>query len=348
MFRSVILLAVLATAVGTSAGPAAAASKLYDMNRQLEERNPLDVPAPRPAPPQFAPAPGPFGDTLYNMDSLLNQRNPFDTSPASPPPVRTQTAQAPAPREVGTPPATPRAADPAVPDIYDADFEEMPGMSDLDGRDPLEPVNRAIFGFNELVYKYLLTPLAQGYNKVVPEVIRSSLNNVLNNLDGPVVLANDLLQGEFVRAGDTAARFLINSTLGVAGIADPASDLGFKKHSEDFGQTLGVWGVNEGFYLVLPLLGPSSPRDAVGRLLVDGYFDPLGHYLENTDNGEWGYVRSGVSGFNTYTGIVDDLENLRETSVDFYGALRSLYRQRREAEIRNREQGAVPALGGVR
>jgi phospholipid-binding lipoprotein MlaA len=104
--------------------------------------------------------------------------------------------------------------------------------------------------------------------------------------------------------------------------------------------------MNEGFYVVLPLLGPSNPRDAVGKLFIDGFFDPLGYYLSNTDNEEWGYVKSGVSGFATYADIVDDLENLRETSVDFYGALRSLYRQRREAEIRNREQGALPALGG--
>jgi phospholipid-binding lipoprotein MlaA len=349
MLRYVLLLALGAQLAVLDGAPALAASKLYDMNPPLAERHPLDTPPPAAPPaPKFGPAPGPFTDTLYNMDSLLNQRNPFDTSPPSPPPVSRSAQVVPpptaAPREVGTPPAAP-ASEPDALDIYNPDSDEIPGMSDLDGRDPLEPVNRAIFGFNELVYKYFLTPLAKGYNKVVPEPVRSSLSNVLANLDGPVVLANDLLQGEFSRAGDTAARFLINSTLGVAGIADPASDLGFKKHSEDFGQTLGAWGMNEGFYLVLPLLGPSSPRDAVGKLLVDGYFDPLGYYLNDTDNTEWGYVRSGVSGFSTYAGIVDDLENLRETSVDFYGALRSLYRQRREAEILNREQGAVPTLG---
>jgi phospholipid-binding lipoprotein MlaA len=246
---------------------------------------------------------------------------------------------------VSTLPAKPRDELEMAADIYDPDSDEIPGMNELDGRDPLEPVNRAIFGFNEFVYKYLMTPLAKGYNAVVPEPIRSGLSSVLSNLDGPVILANDLLQGEFARAGDTAARFVINTTLGVGGIADPAGDLGFKKHSEDFGQTLGVWGMNEGFYIVLPLLGPSSPRDAIGKLVVDGYFDPLGYYLDDTDNEEWGYVKSGVSGFSTYAGIVDDLENLRETSVDYYGAIRSLYRQRREAEIRNREQGAVPTLG---
>lgn len=353
MLRPVISLAVIVAAIGFGTAPAAAASKLYYMDRQLNESNPLDQPAPSIPQPQFGPAPGPFGDTLYDMDALLNQRNPFDTSPPSSPPVRSrdvaQAQAAPTAREIGTPPATPAqsgSSDADIPDLYDPDSFGAPGTADLDGRDPLEPINRGIFAFNEFVYRYLLTPLAKGYNNVVPEPVRNSLGNMLSNLNGPVVLANDLLQGEFARAGDTTMRFLINSTLGVAGIADPASDLGFEKHSEDFGQTLGVWGMNEGFYLVLPLLGPSSPRDAIGKLLVDGYFDPFGFYLSETDNEHWGYVKSGVSGFTTYADIVDDLENLRETSVDFYGALRSLYRQRREAEIRNREQGAVPALGG--
>ena len=353
MFRYFLLLALVTGAAGIE--PVAAAPKLYDMDRQLNERNPLDAPQPvaQPTPPSqpgSTPAPGAFRSTLYDMDSLLNQRNPFDTSPvpAAPRARPAEMVQAPStpPRDVPQAPVPPPAGDPDFPDIYGPDSDEIPGIGDLDGRDPLEPLNRGIFAFNEFVYKNILTPLARGYNKVVPEPIRNSLDNVLSNLNGPVVFANDILQGEFRRAGDTGARFLINSTLGVLGTADVADDLGFQKHSEDFGQTLGVWGMNEGFYLVLPLLGPSNPRDAVGKLLIDGYFDPLGYYLDATDNEEYGYVRSGVSGFTEFTGIVDDLDNLRETSVDFYGALRSLYRQRRAAQIRNQEQGAVPALGG--
>ena len=342
----------LAVAFLTAIGPSQAAPKLYDMNGQLGERNPLDTPPPAVplAPAQPSSAPAGFGSTLYDMDALLNQRNPFDTSPAPaapprPAPLQTVQGMSPPVQAVGTPPATPASNMPDLPDLY-ADSDDIPGITDLDGRDPLEPLNRGIFAFNEFVYEYLLTPLARGYNKVVPEPIRTSLDNMISNLNGPVVLANDLLQGEFKRAGDTTARFFINSTLGVLGTVDVADDLGFKKHSEDFGQTLGAWGLDEGFYLVLPLLGPSNPRDAVGKLFVDGYFDPLGYYLSETDNDEWGYVRSGVGGFTEYTGIVDDLDNLRETSVDFYGALRSLYRQRRAAQIRNQEQGAVPALGG--
>lgn len=357
---SSLALALFAATFVSAAPEALAASKLYDMNPLLGQGNPLADPsaarAAQQAPAGQPSSAGQFGSQLYDMDRMLNERNPFDTSPAPAPissqrrPVETaQSTGAPAPaRDVSAPAAKPASsdADPTFPDLEDLGPDGS--AVDVDGRDPLEPVNRAIFGFNEFVYQYLLTPVARGYNKVVPEIIRDSLSRAISNLNGPVILANDLLQGEFKRAGTTTTRFVLNSTLGFLGTQDVASEMGFAKHSEDFGQTMGAWGVGEGFYLVLPLLGPSNPRDAIGKFLVDGYFDPLGYHLDDTDNQNWGYVRSGVGGFVDYTEIVDDLDNLRETSVDFYGALRSLYRQRREAEIRNREQGAVPSLGGGR
>lgn len=352
-------LAVFAVSAVTFVPDSLASSRLYDMNTVLGQENPLDVrqvpqPAVQPArtPGTGQPSPdGRFGSQLYNMDQMLNERNPFDRSPVQQAPISAQRTSAAAPAttvelaQAAKPPAAKAGGDGEFPNL---DEEYDPGQigGDVDGRDPLEPVNRVIFGFNEFVYEYLLTPAARGYNKVVPEFARDSLSNTISNLKAPVTLANDVLQLEAKRAGTTVMRFVINSTLGFFGMMDPASELGFKKHSEDFGQTLGSYGVGEGFYLVLPLLGPSNPRDAVGKLLVDSYFDPLGYYLDNTDNENWGFVRSGVSGFNEYAGIVDDLDNLRQTSVDFYGALRSLYRQRRAAEIRNQEQGAVPALGG--
>jgi phospholipid-binding lipoprotein MlaA len=359
-------LALFAVAGVSYATASQAANKLYDMNHLMNQGNPLDVhqvpqtvPQPARTPQSGQPSDSRFGSQLYDMDRMLNEQNPFDRSPPQPPLASQRQSAQPSPLEVAQTPnpppspapklgssSTPAAGnDPAFPDL---DEEYDPGQlgADVDGRDPLEPVNRAIFGFNEFVYEYLLTPAARGYNRFVPEFARDSLSNTISNLKGPVTLANDILQLEASRAGTTFVRFVINSTLGFFGILDPASELGFSKHSEDFGQTMGSYGVGEGFYLVLPLLGPSNPRDAVGKLLVDGYFDPFGYYLSNTDNENWGYVRSGVSGFSEYAGIVDDLDNLRQTSVDFYGALRSLYRQRREAEIRNREQGAVPALGG--
>src|SRR5690606_26299719 len=129
----------------------------------------------------------------YDMDRMLNERNPFDTSRAAPaalPPQRIETAQAPA-----APPSI--NADPTFPDLDEYDPGDF--GADLDGRDPLETVNRGIFAFNEFVYQYLLTPLARGYNAVVPDPIRDGLSNAISNLNGPVVLANDLLQGEFKR-----------------------------------------------------------------------------------------------------------------------------------------------------
>ena len=362
-------LALVAVSAVSFAPDLLAANKLYDMNQMMDQGNPLDVrQVPQSAQPQPARAPQPaqpgdsrFGSQLYDMDRMLKEQNPFDRSPAQPPLSAQRQSAAPmaAPIEIAqTPNAPPSPApisstakpavgsDPGFPNLDDEYDPGQLGGGDVDGRDPLEPLNRAIFGFNEFVYEYLLTPSARTYNKYVPELARESLSNTINNLKGPVTLANDILQLEAKRAGITIARFVINSILGFFGMMDPATELGLARHSEDFGQTLGSYGVGEGFYLVLPLLGPSNPRDAIGKLLVDGYFDPLGYYLDNTDNENWGYVRSGVSGFDEYAGIVDDLDNLRQTSVDFYGALRSLYRQRREAEIKNREQGAVPAIGG--
>ena len=156
-----------------------------------------------------------------------------------------------------------------------------------------------------------------------------------------MILANDLLQGEFKRAYETSARLVLNSTVGLVGFIDVAERLGIKPHDEDFGQTLGVWGVGEGFYLVLPIFGPSNPRDGFGKLLVDGYLDPLGLWLDNTGRGEIAWALTGVTGMVAYADVVNDLDRIRETSVDFYGALRSLYRQKRAAEISNGEAGVT-------
>ena len=142
--------------------------------------------------------------------------------------------------------------------------------------DPIEPVNRAIFSFNMFVDTWLLEPVARGYRFVTPEPARRSVANFLANLRSPVIFANDALQGERERAGITLGRFMINTTLGVAGLFDPASALGYHRHDEDFGQTLGVWGVPSGPYLMLPLLGPSNGRDTAGRV-GDYFINPLNH-----------------------------------------------------------------------
>jgi len=201
--------------------------------------------------------------------------------------------------------------------------------------DPLESMNRAIFEVNEGLQDVLLRPIAKFYNANVNLTVRQGISNFLDNLSSPVIFANDLLQGEFERALTTFGRAIINTTIGIVGFADVASALGLERHDEDFGQTLAVYGMGEGFYLVLPILGPSSPRDAIGKLVIDPYLDPLGLWLGNTDRQNIEYTLTGAKGLDEYAGIVDELNQVKKTSVDYYAAVRSLYRQKRKTEINN-------------
>ncbi len=206
--------------------------------------------------------------------------------------------------------------------------------ADDDVGDPIEPVNRAIFSANDFLQRLLFRPMAEFYTLLVPDFMRDGVRNVLNNLRTPVVLANDLLQWEGQRALDTTKRFFINSTIGIGGIIDVADEWGIKGHDEDFGQTLAVWGVGEGFYLVLPILGPSNPRDGIGKL-ADFYLDPLSQWSANTDREEITYTRTLLGGIDSFSRVMDDLEKLKETSIDYYAAVRSISRQKRKTEIRN-------------
>ncbi len=220
--------------------------------------------------------------------------------------------------------------------------------ADEEINDPLEPMNRFIFDFNEFLQDAFLRPISQFYNKTVHPTIREGVSNFLNNLSSPVILANDILQGEFERALQTFGRVLINSTIGIGGIADVAAELGVERHEEDFGQTLATYGMGEGFYLVLPIFGPSNPRDAIGKFAVDTYLDPLGLWLDNTDRDEIGFALDGAEGLDEYAGIVDELNQVKKTSVDYYAAIRSLYRQKRKTEINNGstlELPPIPDLG---
>lgn len=205
-----------------------------------------------------------------------------------------------------------------------------------EANDPLEPMNREIFKFNQFADKYLIKPVAQGYVYVVPADGRKSVRNFLNNLRSPVVLANDILQGEVQRAGTTLARAVFNTTIGIGGLFDVGSGIGLPYHDEDFGQTLAVWGIGEGPYLVLPVLGPSNPRDTVG-IVVDGFMDPLNLYLDHTDRAYLIYVRAAIDGIDKRSQVLDVLDELERTSLDFYATIRSLYRQRRIEEINNGE-----------
>ncbi len=216
-----------------------------------------------------------------------------------------------------------------------------------DANDPLEGLNRRIFNFNEGLQEAVLRPIAETYNETVPANGRRALKNAFDNLSEPITFVNNILQGEFERAINTFVRAMINTVFGAAGLMDVAGEMGLESQSEDFGQTLGVWGVGEGFYLVLPVLGPSSPRDALGRFLVDSYFDPLGHYLENIDETEIDIALDVVDGILEYADVVEELDQIKKTSVDYYAAIRSLYRQKRRAEISNGENIDLPPIPDI-
>lgn len=203
--------------------------------------------------------------------------------------------------------------------------------------DPLEPLNRGVFQVNQAVDAMFLRPLSDFYRIMIPPPMREGVHNILSNLRTPVILANDLLQGEFDRAGVTTGRFLINSTLGIGGLADWATDFGLPYHDEDFGQTLAVWGTPEGPYLVLPVIGPSNPRDAVGLAVDSALLDPVGYLTLTGEAPEWlvtaSRVRLAMTLLDARSANAEELDDLQKSSLDYYAALRSLYRQYRTAEI---------------
>jgi phospholipid-binding lipoprotein MlaA len=198
-------------------------------------------------------------------------------------------------------------------------------------RDPLEPVNRAVFEFNRVLDGLILEPVAIMYHTAVPTLVRDGVTNFLSNLRTPVVLANDLLQGEFGRAEKTLGRFMLNTILGLGGLIDVGGLVGMpERHDEDFGQTLAIYGVGEGPYLMVPLLGPSNPRDLTGRV-VDLLFDPL-FFFAPTDVS---IARFGTQTVDFRQRNLDTIDELERSSLDLYAATRTLVRQLRANEIRN-------------
>jgi len=199
--------------------------------------------------------------------------------------------------------------------------------------DPFENVNRKVFAFNNALDNAIVEPVSKVYRALVPSVIRISARNFLSNLETPVVLLNDLLQGKFIRAETTFKRFLINSTVGFFGLTGPASEMGLLNHSEDFAQTLALNGVPAGPYLVSPIFGPSTPRHIFGRI-VDFASHPLTWYLADQPS----EVRLSYGLLETVIvreELIDILDETEATSTDYYIAIRSFYRQRRINEINN-------------
>jgi phospholipid-binding lipoprotein MlaA len=197
--------------------------------------------------------------------------------------------------------------------------------------DPWESSNRAVFDFDIKLNNAVVTPVAKFYRSAVPEVARDGIHNALTNLNAPVVFVNDSIQGDGTKATDTFGRFVINSTVGLAGLIDVASKIGIPYHDNDFGITLGKGGAAEGSYLVLPFLGPKPPRDLVGSG-VDIAFDPL-TYITWNNSTLYTMIRAGLTVLDSSAANIDALESIQRSSIDFYATTRSLYRQNRNAQI---------------
>ncbi|HSK38239.1 MAG TPA: VacJ family lipoprotein [Arenibaculum sp.] len=201
--------------------------------------------------------------------------------------------------------------------------------------DPLEGVNRIVYGFNEGTDILFLRPAAVIYREGVPEPIRTAVRNFLRNLTSPLVIANQLLQGDVKGAEVAFQRLLVNSTIGLGGVFDIAGEyLDLEYEMEDFGQTLAVWGVPEGPYLVLPIVGPSNLRDTAGYA-VDTLTDPFNNWANNVDADGALYGRAAASSLETRASLIEPIDDIRRNSLDPYASLRSLYRQSRAAAIRD-------------
>lgn len=198
--------------------------------------------------------------------------------------------------------------------------------------DPFEDVNRAMFVVNDVLDQGVMEPVARGYRAVTPEFARTGVRNFLRNLRSPINIGNQLLQGDIDGTFRDVYRLGVNSTFGIVGLIDVAAITGHEYEYEDFGQTLAVWGVGHGPYMVLPLFGPSSMRDAFG-MAVDSFADPVRIYLDNKDEEAWYYARVAARAISERAELIDVIEDLRENSIDFYATIRSAYIQRRNSLV---------------
>ncbi len=198
-----------------------------------------------------------------------------------------------------------------------------------DPRDPWERFNRASFKVNDALDRAVLRPTARAYVKVMPRVVRTGISNVFENLETVTTLLNDALQGKMGAVGQDSARLLLNTTLGLGGLFDPATAAGIDKNDEDFGQTLGAWGVRSGPYVMLPLLGPSTVRDTAGRV-PDRFTDPT-HYLEDDSTR---FAITAVEVVDLRAGLLEYDDDLAQ-SFDRYAFVRNVWMQRREYQVKD-------------
>ena len=198
--------------------------------------------------------------------------------------------------------------------------------------DPLEPLNRVVFSFNNLFDQYALRPVSLLYRGIIPGIIRTRISYSLNNLRMPVTTINNLLQLELKEASVSTTRFIINSTIGILGFFDPASSMGLKAEYEDFGQTLAVWGVPSGPYLMLPILGPSTPRNFTGFLSTT-ILDPTYQIGNTANNSLYRSYKIGIGAVDFRANNIEILDDLKNNSLDHYSAVRSFYLQNRDKEV---------------
>tara|TARA_B100001142_G_scaffold327800_1_gene386315 strand:+ start:908 stop:1690 length:783 start_codon:yes stop_codon:yes gene_type:complete len=214
-------------------------------------------------------------------------------------------------------------------------------------KDCFEGLNRGVFAFNKALDNVLFEPIAKGY-RFLPSPLRSGASNALGNLSNVVTIPNNILQGEIKKAGNNTARFAINTTIGILGLFDPATKLGFEKlDKEDYGQTLATWGVGEGCYIVLPVLGPSTARDTVASITTFIGGDAWYNVTVKNDTAHFTdfdyYASRGLSAIDFRAKNIDSFENLEKNSMDFYASVKSLYLQDRQKKILNSET-ITPAL----
>jgi phospholipid-binding lipoprotein MlaA len=205
----------------------------------------------------------------------------------------------------------------------------MTGCASVDNRDPLEGFNRGVYKFNDVSDKAVFKPIAGAYKAVMPSPVRSGVNNFFTNLKTFVTTINQVLQFKFNKAAESAGRFVINSTIGIAGLFDVASKQGIPLYKEDFGQTLGYWGVGNGAYLMLPFFGPSTLRDATGLVADTMTIDPLGY----VDDPRTRNILVGTKFIDTRASFLPGSDLLDEAALDSYTFMRDAYLQRRANQV---------------
>ncbi|MDO9585663.1 MAG: VacJ family lipoprotein [Syntrophales bacterium] len=288
---------------------------------------------------------------LFAILAVGCAHSPYTTSTLAPPSASLQPQQVTVASkseqiQLKSPDMSAKSESKSLDDNESLDYVEEEGAEErVEIADPLEPFNRAMYHFNDKLYFWVLKPVAQGYRKVVPEGARVSVSNFFSNITFPIRFVNCLLQANFEGAASEFARFTVNTIWGIGGLLDPASskDINLPKQDEDFGQSLGVYGLGQGFYINWPFFGPSSSRDTVG--LVGDYFLHPFSYVD-----PW-YAGTGTRAYgkvNDTSLKIGDYESLKEAAIDPYVAIRDAYVQYRQKKVKARGAKPEPSSpGGV-